>query len=72
MLCTNILICNNVIFLLQSKHTNMHEMFVLLDVSFNRKTGYIFERFSYLKFHADNCFHSLGIASTMHDYLGKF
>ena len=58
--------------LLQSKHTNMHEMFVLLDLSFNRKTGYIFERFSYLKFHADNCFHSLGIASTMHDYLGKF
>ena len=58
--------------ILQSKHTNMHEMFVLLDLSFNRKTGYIFERFSYLKFHADNCFHSLGIASTMHDYLGKF
>ena len=54
------------------KDTTIHQMIILLELSFNRKTGYIFERFSYLKFHADNCFHSLGIASTMHDYLGKF
>ena len=52
--------------------TTIHQMIILLELSLNRKTGYIFERFSYLKFHADNCFHSLGIASTMHDYLGKF